>query len=407
MNPLATARQLPRQDSFCTYVVDSKQILLISDTLDHPAFATSFLTQRLKIRAYLGVPLITSSGDCVGTLAVMDVKPREFPERELEFLELTARWSMSEYERQGCQPLSSAGGAAVPSSETVELANRLQYELLGQLTQELCTPLTSVMGMTSVLRREIYGPLTVKQKEYLDIIHHSGQYLLSLVHEILELSHVADASRELNLTAVDIEMLCQQAINTLEQAANRREQQIHLSVEPGHRIWFLDKDKVRQLLYHLIFNLIQTSTAGSVIRLHVSRRDTHLNIAAWVSHPWLGEGLPAIDLYTNELTSSRSSIAGESHQSRPSSRPSSDCQRSPANAIAMLDSSSVIDPAMIDATPVSAEPPSEPAIGAEKNLGFRLGQQLATLHGGTLTIHGSVESGYRYLISLPQIALYE
>lgn len=287
MNDLATSRQFSRSESFCAHVVDSHQVLAIDDTFSHPAFAHSLLTQQYGVRAYLGVPLTTSDGICIGTLAVMDLRPHRFTDREIEFLALTARWSMSEFERQRAVSRAAVAVADPPAKSdahkhatktaiTTMLTNaanpsivsQLKVEVLSQLTQELCTPLTAVMGMASVLTREIYGPLTHKQKEYLGIIHHSGQYLLSLVNEILELSNSKDSS-QLQLASVDIEMLCQRAINTLEQAAHRREQQICLSVEPGRRIWLLDKDKVRQMLYHLVFSVIQTSSAGSSIRLHV------------------------------------------------------------------------------------------------------------------------------------------
>lgn len=99
MNSLATSRQLPRLESFCTHVVDSRQVLAIPDTLANPAFADSLLVQSYGIRSYLGVPLFTSMGYCVGTLAIMELGPRTFTTKDIELLQLTARWSMSEFER--------------------------------------------------------------------------------------------------------------------------------------------------------------------------------------------------------------------------------------------------------------------------------------------------------------------
>jgi len=97
--------------------------------------------------------------------------------------------------------------------------------------------------MAGVVSREIYGPLTAKQKEYLEIIQ-SGRYLLSLVNEISELGALDESTQSLNLISVDIEMLCQQAINILEEATHRQEQEIRLSVEPGRsRTWFWIKTR--------------------------------------------------------------------------------------------------------------------------------------------------------------------
>ncbi|MBW4474213.1 MAG: GAF domain-containing sensor histidine kinase [Stenomitos rutilans HA7619-LM2] len=418
MNELATSRQLPRSESFCTHVVDSHQVLAIEDTFTHPAFANSLLTQQYGVRAYLSVPLTTSVGFCIGTLAVMDLRPHLFTHKDIEFLELTARWSMSEFERQQTlkqqailptldkssvrksvakvADIKVSDHTATTDLASTTIASQLKVELLSQLTQELCTPLTSVMGMASVLTREIYGPLTSKQKEYLGIIHHSGQYLLSLVNEILELSNLKDSS-QLQLVSVDIEMLCQQAINTLTQAAHRREQQISLSVEPGRRIWLLDKDKVRQMLYHLVFSVIHASNAGSIIRIHVSHRNNNLILSVWVSHPWLGEGLPYPEVNAQAAALPLPlPIAYSTDLDRPTGYHSS---HSALNDEVSLRSTAAKTATATERLNVVLEEAKTPS---NRNLGLLLSRHLAEMHNGQITIQNTSETGYRYVISLPQ-----
>ncbi|MBW4442762.1 MAG: GAF domain-containing sensor histidine kinase [Plectolyngbya sp. WJT66-NPBG17] len=389
MNDLAVSRQLSREEAFCVHVVDSQQILAIEDTLDHPAFANSLLCQQYGIRAYLGAPLLTVSGDCIGTLCIMDSRPRNFTERDAEFLMLTARLSMSEYERLHLMK-SQAAGTPIPAVQPALAPppNPVKFELLAQLTQELRTPLTSVMGMASVLNREIYGPLTSKQKEYLDIIHHSGQYLLSLVKEILELSQLDDSSRMLNLSQIDIEMLCQQAISTLEQAAGRREQQIRLSVEPGNRIWLLDKEKIRQMLYHLMFSVIQSSNTGSIVRLHVSQKSSGLRLTVWASHPCLSDGMG----YNEMLIPQTSAIATFEYDA-PSNGHRAGAGLMPIAAALNATRFTDLDEA--------SEIPDADAV--RKNLGLLLSRQLAEMHGGQILIQGASEPGYRYVITLPRL----
>lgn len=390
MNPLAMTRELGLEDSFGVHVVDSQQALAIGDTHTHPALSSSLLVQQYGIRAYLGVPLLLASGDCVGVLAVFDRRPREFTAKDLEFLMMAARLCISEYERMTLDRQESGAGNAAsnplgtPSLAALSTANPLKFELLAQLTQELRTPLTSVMGMASVLTREIYGPLTGKQREYLDIIHHSGQYLLSLVKEILELSALDDGGHQLNLSSVDIEMLCQQAIGTLEQAARRREQQIRLTVEPGNRIWCLDKDKIRQMLYHLIFSLIQASNAGSLVRLHVSHKSNGLRLTIWVSHPCFGEGLPYEDLYASNGSSALMEYGAWNGMEEGS-------------------------PVGLGTAVLEAMPSLEDAdlVESQHNLGLLLSRQLAEMHGGQIMIQGSAGPGYRYVITLPRLSMPE
>jgi hypothetical protein len=396
MKDLALSRQLPRDESFCIYVVDSHQVLAIDDTIAHPAFANSLLAQQYGIRAYLGAPLLTASGDCIGTLAVMDLRPREFTEKDAEFLMLTARLSISEYERLHLLKTQAIGTPAAPASQPAPPApaNPIKFELLAQLTQELRTPLTSVMGMASVLNREIYGPLTSKQKEYLDIIHHSGQYLLSLVKEILELSQLDDGSNALNVSSIDIEMLCQQAISTLEQAASRREQQIRLSVEPGNRIWLLDKEKIRQMLYHLIFSVIQSSNAGSIVRLHVSHKSNGLRLTVWASHPCLGDGMAYSDLQMLQAMSSAMTSEYDGYSNGTNGN------RAANSSLMPLSKEEVWNGSIADLDDLPDNGATE---AVRKNLGLLLSRQLAEMHGGQVLIQGASEPGYRYVVTLPRL----
>jgi signal transduction histidine kinase len=422
MNHLAQSRQLLRRESFCTQVVESLQVFVINDThkLTDPVLASSKLVQDYGIRAYLGAPLIDAEGNCLGALAVMDLVPRNFTTRDIEFLQIIARWSMSEFERnrllQGkfesststIPPIFSLNDernaeikipAPTKDSDSVS-TKQLKLELLGQLTQELRTPLTSVLGMAGVLGREIYGPLTTKQREYLEIIQHSGRYLLSLVNEITELGAMDDSSTVLNLAPVDIEMLCQQAINTLEEVANRREQDIRLSIEPGrNRIWPLDKDKVRQILYHLVFSVIQLSATGSIVRIHVSYKEDTLNITIWVSHPWLGDGITEVDPYFRLNSLSLLELTGEV----AAYNTHTESQKQVDTSSVVVDNSKNLSDSHASFFAASSGINLAKSNGSlsRESLGLLLSCQLAELHSGQILIQGSPESGYRYVLSLP------
>lgn len=452
MNQLATTRSLSSDESFCTHVVENYQVLAISDARNEPAFAKSVLVQRYGIRAYLGVPLMDFSGNCLGTIAVMDLQPRTFTLRDIKFLELLGSWSMSEFERNRllkttnsstaysapASPLTNSSpsetngtplvssGACVdfvkittsPISNDSLFAIQVKVELLAQLTQELRTPLTSVVGMANVVGREIYGPLTSKQKEYIEIIQDSGRYLLSMANEISELGVQDESTRTLNLTSVDIEMLCQQVSNTLSNAAQRREQQIRLSLKPGRsRIWVLDRDKVRQLLYHLVFSVIQTATTGSVIHIHISHKGDGLNLTVSVSHPWLGAGLTQIDSCFYQLLGSDGSNYPEAKGLNEHLHPSAMGSQLDSEWSELPMSGRAAQPLLSLSADISAESElvltqlNSQDVSVEGNRLYRscetlrllLSYHLAKLHCGQISVQGTAELGYRYVVSLPQL----
>jgi hypothetical protein len=284
------------------------------------------------------------------------------------------------------------------TNQPIDLStNSIKVKLLNYLAQELLTPLTSVLGMASVLKQEIYGPLTNKQKEYIDVIQDSSRSLRSLVEEILELAELDDSAFTLKRTAVDIETLCQQVVTILLPAASRREQEINLSMGPGPRIWLVDKDKVQQMLHHLIFSIIQSAGAGSVIRVHVSRKEDGINIGVWVFHPWLGESLPHAKLYSDYLLKVGSDSGSPSNSETDSLglEPQLPTQGSQRLTLAFSELAALVAQNAEDTAPVLA------GYGARERLGLLLCCQLVEIQGGQLSIQGAPESGYRYVLWLP------
>ncbi|MDJ0703675.1 MAG: GAF domain-containing sensor histidine kinase [Leptolyngbyaceae cyanobacterium MO_188.B28] len=405
MNKLATSRRLPLQESFGVHVVDSEQVFSLKNAVQHPACSCSILVQHYGVRSYLGVPLRTTDGYCVGILAVMDLIPREFTPQDITFLELNARWCMSEIERcrlsqshqiatppQSYQLNVSGSQANSPNTALEETIKSVRANLISQLTQELRNPLTSIMGMASMLSREIYGPLTEKQKEYAEIVRGSSQTLLSLVDEIIDLGGLHTLGKTLNLAPVDIEMLGQQAFKMLDKVAQQRKQTINLTVEPGSRIWMLDKGKVKQLMHHLVLSIIRLSSEGSAIRIHVSRKEERLSMAVWASHPWLGEGLPPAVLSFSKLLSSPSGMVDLDFYENivKLSTPGNDF------------SQGISDTDNLSGMPTVSS--SSHSSVSREGLGLLLSRQLAEMHQGIINIQGSHERGYRYIVSLPQLA---
>jgi signal transduction histidine kinase len=277
-------------------------------------------------------------------------------------------------------------------------SNSIKVKLLNYLAKELLTPLTSVLGMASVLSQEIYGPLTSKQKEYIDVIQDSSRSLRSLVEELVQLAELDDSAFAMKRTAVDIETLCQQVVTILSQPASRREQEINLSIGPGPRIWLADKDKVQQMLHHLIFSVIQSAGSGSIIRVHVSRKEDSINIGVWVFHPWLGESLPHAKLYSDYLLnrsdgSSRSNSNIRELEVEPQLANSTQSQERLILSFSEL--AALVAANAADTAPLLA------GYGDRERLGLLLCCQLVEIQGGQLSIQGTPESGYRYVIWLP------
>ncbi|MBF2058035.1 MAG: GAF domain-containing sensor histidine kinase [Cyanobacterium sp. T60_A2020_053] len=302
------SRKLSTVDTFAFHVITAKQTLAISNTLADSFFCHHLLVQKYQIRAYLGTPLMGAEGECVGCLEIFDLQEREFTAQDIEFVELSARWCMAEYERGLLKEAKSnlfIDDNKLPeinvnqvSSSTENISDysilhpkNLTLKLLNKLLQKTTIPLTSIIGMSSVLKQGIYGKINPKQLEYLNIIYDSGQEITTLLDELVSLGALED-NKNFEPTSVDVEILGQQIISSLQMMIQSRECTLRLSLEPGAKFWYLDREKFKQTLYYLLTTIIENVRSGSELNIHISQKKPPLNINIFVKHPWLGDGIP-------------------------------------------------------------------------------------------------------------------
>jgi hypothetical protein len=111
--PFRSQRQTPLSHSFCKHVVASRELLAIEDAREHPLVRDNLATRDLGVVAYLGIPLITPEGQVLGTLCVIDSKPRRWSEAQIEHLQSLAAAVMSTITyRAAAQGAAPARGAA-------------------------------------------------------------------------------------------------------------------------------------------------------------------------------------------------------------------------------------------------------------------------------------------------------
>lgn len=403
---LMVKKQILPAESFCIHVVDSLTPLAIENTLTHPFFCQSLLTQHCGVRSYLGVPLITTTGACIGTLAVMALKPRQFTPKDLQFLEILARLTMAQLENIGNKssnreenPQISSYGLSLQSSQVLQ-SPPVKIKLLAKLMEELRTPLTAVMGMTGILQQQIYGLLTTKQQEYLEVIRQSGQRMLLRIEEILALDIDNTCSPKISLTMVDLEMLCQQIINNLQEVAKERQQKIHLSIQEDSRLWLSDRRAMRQMIYYLVAVLLDTLPRKSQIKIQIARQQQHLYIRVLStpveaiilsSQPYTPDYAPPQLFGTSGLQSPNLQLPANNYNHRRGINNENVNRLESMLELALGDSR--------DDWKSSPHPEAE----SWHHLGLLLSCYLAEIHGGKMLRQGSEELGYGYVAILPPL----
>ncbi|MDJ0600147.1 MAG: HAMP domain-containing sensor histidine kinase [Crocosphaera sp.] len=148
-------------------------------------------------------------------------------------------------------------------------------DYLSHISHELRTPLAGILGFSKMLKEEIYGTLNEKQKQYVNGIRISGEHLLALVNDFLDLSKIEANKEELFIETVAVEDICLAAISIVQPKAN--EQNLDLILQLSDQVDFctVDQRKIKQILINLLSNAIKFTEQGSVT-LQVKKVDSLL-----------------------------------------------------------------------------------------------------------------------------------
>jgi PAS domain S-box-containing protein len=152
----------------------------------------------------------------------------------------------------------------------IQEANRLKSEFLANMSHELRTPLNAVIGFAEVLIDGKAGYVNAEQKEYLNDILTSGQHLLQLINDVLDLAKIEAGRMELDLQTFSIREAAEEVCNIMHPIAAKRSITIDLQIARDAEWVTLDLRKFKQVLYNLLSNAVKFSHDEGVVELRVS-----------------------------------------------------------------------------------------------------------------------------------------
>ncbi|MBD8235787.1 ATP-binding protein [Pseudomonas fluorescens] len=151
----------------------------------------------------------------------------------------------------------------------LEHANLMKSEFLATMSHELRTPLNAVIGFSEALKDGLVGDMSEIQREYIGDIFTSGQHLLSLINDILDLSKVEAGMMDLELEPVELAGLLANSLLIVREKAALQRIQLKLDSQDDLGTLVLDLRKTKQIVYNLLANAVKFSAHGSDVTLAV------------------------------------------------------------------------------------------------------------------------------------------
>ena len=153
--------------------------------------------------------------------------------------------------------------------EQADIANRAKTDLMANMSHELRTPLNAIIGFSSTMKEEIFGPVgNDKYREYLDDIHNSGQHLLGLINDILDVSAIEAGAVKLYEENISISEVVDASIRIIMPRANDGKVAVSSSISSETPQIFADERRVKQIFLNLLSNAVKFTPEGGEVAVH-------------------------------------------------------------------------------------------------------------------------------------------
>ncbi len=247
----------------------------VTDVLDEHEYDVARVRtvfERLGYRSLLAVPLLLEQR-IMGALVVWRREAGTFEPDVVNLLQTLATQSALAIQN------ARLFREIADKSQQLDAASRHKSEFLANMSHELRTPLNAIIGFSEVLLERMFGEVNAKQTEYLQDILSSGQHLLSLINDILDLSKVEAGRMELAPAPFHLPVALENAVTLVKERATRHGIALGLDVDPRLGEVVGDERKIRQVLLNLLSNAVKFTPEGGRVSLKAVQTDGAVEIS--------------------------------------------------------------------------------------------------------------------------------
>ncbi|HYE65867.1 MAG TPA: ATP-binding protein [Pyrinomonadaceae bacterium] len=282
---LKQIEHVPPGGGACGTCYEQRRRVVVEDIEVDPVFASYREAARAAgFRACHSTPLITSSGNIIGVLSAHFRQPHRPSERETRLMDLYARMAADIIENARLhqrvqQELEEREQLLIREKMAraeAESANRLKEEFLATVSHELRTPLNAIIGWSHMLRNRRLDEATMARA--IETIERNAQSQAQLIEDLLDVSRVITGKLHLNIGPVDMASVINAAIDCVQLAANSKNIQLGVTLDPSVRHLSGDAGRLQQVVWNLLSNAIKFTPTGGRVEVRLERADSCVQI---------------------------------------------------------------------------------------------------------------------------------
>jgi signal transduction histidine kinase len=167
----------------------------------------------------------------------------------------------------------------------LERASKHKSKFLANMSHELRTPLNAIIGFSQVLQQRLFGEVNEKQEEYLDDILSSGNHLLSLINDVLDLSKVEAGQIELDVAAFSLHEALERGVVMVRERAIENGVQLSLELAPDVDGIRGDERRFRQIVFNVLSNAVKFTPEGGSIAVATARVNGEVQVSVTDTGP--------------------------------------------------------------------------------------------------------------------------
>ena len=163
--------------------------------------------------------------------------------------------------------LRQAQDAAAEALQSAERASKAKTDFLSNMSHDIRTPMNAIIGITTLMKNELHQP--EKLAEHLDKLETSGQLLLGIINNILDMSRIESGKTTLNVEKMNLPQQVSQLDSIIRQQAGQRRQTFTVNTHLQHENVLADPNRLNQVLMNILSNAVKYTPKGGHIRLEV------------------------------------------------------------------------------------------------------------------------------------------